>query len=176
MYPYLRLASTLFSARCKPRLSMWDTTDMKLRVWPTDLDPYLELNNGRYLTLMEMGRWELAERCGLIKQVKKHKWGFVVGGASIRYRRRLTAFQAFTLTTQLIAMDERWFYFDQRVYRNEQQYTGALFRGGVLDKSGLVSTEKVCELMGAEWRPGLPNWVKSWTESDDMRAWDRPQI
>lgn len=173
MYPYLRLASTLISARCKAPLDIWDTTEMKLRVWLTDLDPYLELNNGRYLTLMEMGRWELAERCGLIRQVREHKWSFVVGGASIRYRRRLTAFQSFTLTTRLAAMDERWFYFDQRVYRNHQQCTGALFRGGVLDKRGLVSTKEVCDSMGAEWRPHLPDWVQHWADSDDMRAWDR---
>jgi len=173
MYPYLRLASTLVSSRCKSRVGMWDSVEMSLRVWPTDLDPYLELNNGRYLTLMEMGRWELAERCGLLKEVRKHKWGFVVGGASIRYRRRLTAWQKFTLTTRVAAMDDRWFYFDQRVYRNGRQHTGALFRAGVLNQKGLVTTREVCEALQVDWRPGLPEWIQTWAQSDDMRAWDK---
>ena len=172
MYPYLRLASTLVASRCKSRLSMWDKAVMNLRVWPTDLDPYLELNNGRYLTLMEMGRWELAERCGLLPQVRQRKWGFVVGGASIRYRHRLTAFQRFTLTTSVAAMDDRWFFFDQRVYRRGKQHTGALFRAGVLNRGRLVETREVCEAMQVDWRPGLPDWVRLWAESDDLRGWD----
>ncbi len=173
MYPYLRLAVTLMTARSKSRIGMWDEVETYLRVWPTDLDPYLELNNGRYLTLMEMGRWELAQRCGLLEQVRRHRWGFVVGGASIRYRRRLTAFQSFRITTRLAAMDERWFYFDQRVFRRGEQCTGALFRAGVLVRGKLLATEDVCAALGEPWKPGLPDWIASWAASDDLRDWTR---
>ena len=38
---------------------------LRFRAWPTDLDPSLHVNNGRYLALMDLGRLDLMVGAGL---------------------------------------------------------------------------------------------------------------
>ena len=59
--------------------------------WPWDLDLWLELNNGRTLTLFDLGRMPLARRTGLEAALRAHGWGLTVAGVSVRYRRRIRA-------------------------------------------------------------------------------------
>ena len=53
-----------------------------MRVWPNDLDTNAHMNNGRYLTLMDLGRFDLMTQCGLVGTVLKKKvvsgrrWGY----------------------------------------------------------------------------------------------------
>ena len=41
------------------RISIWDTARTPFRVVPTDLDLLRHMNNGKYLTLMDLGRMDL---------------------------------------------------------------------------------------------------------------------
>ena len=54
MYPYIRIAKELWKFRRSPRLSILEPHISTHRVWPWDLDPWRELNNGRTLTLNEL--------------------------------------------------------------------------------------------------------------------------
>ncbi len=67
MYPYLRLLKVLLASRFGERLRMDSVTELKMRVWPSDIDIYPEMNNGRHLTLMDLGRIDLAGRTGLMR-------------------------------------------------------------------------------------------------------------
>ena len=60
----LRLALVLFQGRRGPRLGLLDTGSLHMRVWPTDLDVLMHMNNGRYLSLMDLGRVDLLVRSG----------------------------------------------------------------------------------------------------------------
>lgn len=136
-----------------------------------DLDIYAEMNNARYLNVMEMGRWDISVRTGLMKVIKKNNWGFTVAGCSIRYRKRLTAFQKFEVHTSVAGIDERWFFMEQNIFRNGVQHTGALFRTAIISKQGLVPTKKVFEEMGMVWQPKMPDWAIEWDKSDQNRPW-----
>ena len=171
MYPYLRVFYTLQKAKRRSKLDFRETAVLPLSVHLSDLDIYGEMNNARYLNIMEMGRWDLSVRAGMIDVMKKHKWGFVVAGVSIRYRKNLTAFQKFDLHTRLAGADKRWLYVEQNIHRKGRQHTGALFRTAVLSKQGMIPTEKVFEAMGLDWQPFVPDWVKHWSESDNNRPW-----
>jgi len=144
-----------------------------MRVLFGDIDFYPELNNGRHLTLMDMGRLDLAERMGLLRIVHKQKWGLAVAGASVRYRHRLKAFKRFYLHTQIIAIDDRWFYFHQTIVRKGQIHSSALIRAGITNREGIVPVKKVLDFVGmSDWDPGMPEWVKAWTEAEELRPWN----
>jgi acyl-ACP thioesterase len=51
---YLRLLWTLLRAPFKPRIVLGDTIELKLRVWPNDLDVNGHMNNGRYMTITDL--------------------------------------------------------------------------------------------------------------------------
>lgn len=172
MYPYLRLVRTLIKGKFKPRLHFSEVSLLPMRVCITDIDPFIELNNGRHLTMMDFGRYDMALRMGLLKVIKDHKWGLVVAGSSVRYRHRLKLFQKYQLRSQIIAADDKWIYFHQQTIRHGKIHSAALIRTGVTSKKGLVKVEEVLKAMHIEdAHMPLPEWVKSWAEADELRPW-----
>jgi acyl-CoA thioesterase FadM len=173
MYPYLRLAQVVIKAKFGFSLNLEEESVLKMRVFLGDMDFYPELNNGRHLTLMDIGRMDLAQRTGLLRMVRKKNWGFAVAGASIRYRHRLKAFKRFQLCTRIVGIDDRWFYFHQFTVRNGKIHSSALVRAGITSKQGLVPAKDVLDALGkSDWNPGIPEWVEAWTEAEELRPWD----
>ena len=173
MYPYLRLFRILAKAKFGDSLNLDDDSVLKIRVFFGDIDIYPELNNGRHLTIMDMGRMDLAQRTGLLQTVHKKKWGFAVSGASVRYRHRLKAFNRFRLHTRIVAADDRWFYFHQYTVRKGKTHSSALVRAGITSKQGLVPVKKVLDaLRKPDWNPGMPKWVEAWSKAEELRPWD----
>ena len=173
MYPYLRLFGILTKAKFGDSLNLDDESVLRMRVFIGDIDIYPELNNGRHLTMMDMGRMDLAQRTGLLQTVHEQKWGFAVSGASIRYRHRLKAFKRFLLHTRIVATDERWFYFHQYTTQMGKTHSSALVRAGITSKQGLVPVKKVLEVLGkTDWNPGMPEWVEAWSKAEELRPWD----
>ena len=170
MYPYLRVARVFAGARLKPMLGLGDTSQLALRVWFGDIDLYPEMNNGRYWTVMDLGRYDLAVRTGLVRLAHRKRWLFVVAGGSIRYRRRLPPFGRFLLRTTLAGHDGRWFYFVQEFLRREQVAAQAVVRAGLRTKQGFVPSETVLEALGRrDWSAPLPDWVQAWIEAEKAR-------
>jgi acyl-CoA thioesterase FadM len=144
--------------------------ELTMRVWPGDIDFYPEMNNGRQLSLMDLGRIDFAIRTGLMRLAHQQRWGFVAAGSSVRYRHRLRPFRPFVLRTRLAGHDGRWFYFHQQMICNDQVCTSALIRGGLTSKQGLVLARRVLEVMNLKgWHPELPDWIKAWIEADALR-------
>lgn len=80
MYPYILTLRTLLTARFRSKLAFSDTGVIQLRAGLNDIDHYGEVNNGRQLTLMDLGRYDLGVRGGLMKIITQQKWGLAVGG------------------------------------------------------------------------------------------------
>ena len=59
-----RLIRIVIAALMGQRLGLLDTSEVRLRVWPSDLDFNLHMNNGRYFTVMDLGRIDLMIRIG----------------------------------------------------------------------------------------------------------------
>jgi len=173
MYPYLRLIRILARKRQNKVFKVNDKSVVKLRVCLVDIDPFLELNNGRYLTMMDFGRFDVAIRTGLWKVLKEKKWGLAVAGASVRFRQRLKLFQKYELHSQVIGHDDKWFYFHQKMVRNERIHASALIRAAITSKEGIVKTEEVLKTINSsEILPEVPEWVKAWAKADEMRPWE----
>ncbi len=172
MYPHLKVMTTLAKARFRPKLNIEDQGILHLRVGITDIDLFLELNNARYFNYMEMGRWDYGYRVGFLRLLKEKKWGIAVGGASVRYRRRIPLFRRFTLSTRLICHDGRWLYFLQETNSRHRICSSALMKIGVTSKNGLIPAPDVTEAMNINnWNPVIPDWVAAWVGAESRRPW-----
>lgn len=171
MYPVLKFAAVLLKARFRARLNIMDESILGFRVGLTDVDIFGELNNARYLSYAELGRWDYACRVGFLALMKSRKWGITVGGTSVRYRRRLPLFKKFTLTTGLLGHDGRWFYFLQEFHTDYGICASALMKVCATSKQGLVPATEVARELGANVDAGLPGWVDAWIEAESLRPW-----
>lgn len=172
MYPCVRLALVARAARRRPPVAIDGVAELRLTCWPWDLDVFAEMNNGRVLTLYDLGRFDHAIRSGLSALGRARGWGFAVGGASVRYRRRVRALDAITLSTRPVARDDRWFYVHQVMRVRGEAVSAGLMRTCVTDRNGIVPTQAVLEALGApDWRPETPAWVGAWIAAETARPW-----
>jgi len=139
---------------------------------PWDLDLFMEMNNGRILTLYDLGRFDLSIRTGLAKQLKKNNWGLAVAGSSVRYRRRIRLFDKVTMRTQVAGFEGRWVYITQSMWVKGEATSSILLRTGVTSQGKVIDSDKIRKAMQMEhWEPVIPDWVQSWIEADDKRPW-----
>ena len=172
MYPFLKLTTTLFRAKARSKMSLEDTSVLRLRAGLSDIDLFMELNNARYFNYMELGRWDYSYRVGFIQLMKEHNWGVAVGGSSIRFRRRIPFLKRFTLNTRLLCHDGRWFYFLQETFMGDKICSSALMKVCATSKEGLVPAGEVAKHFDkAEWAAKVPDWVKAWSEAESLRPW-----
>ncbi len=157
---YLRLFWVWLTSLFRPKLSGTAASVLYLPVLPNDLDVYFHLNNGRYLTLMDLGRIDWIFRSGVWAVSCRRKWNPLVAGISIRYRRPIYAFQVFRLTTRVVSWDEKWFFIEQVFERKGEVLATAHVRGLFRGPEGNVSTSRVFAEIGVNLpAPPLPAWA-----------------
>lgn len=172
MYPLFRFLKEAAAARRAPSLGTFETHVSHHRCWPWDLDPWMELNNGRTLTLYDLGRIPFAIRTGLIGVMRANGWGMSVAGASVRYRRRIKAFRRFEMRSRTLGWDARFFYFEQSIWFGGDCANQILIRSAVTDANGIVAPARVARAMGVpETSPPLPDWVRAWIAAEAERPW-----
>lgn len=172
MYPFLRMAKELVRARRLPPLGLLDSHVSHHRCWPWDLDLWMELNNGRTLTLFDLGRLPLARRTGLDRVLKARRWGLTVAGSSVRYRRRVTAFTRLTMHTRCLGWDARFLYMEQSMWNGSECSSHVLIRSAIVSNAGMVAPAEMARAMGHSGdSPALPAWVEAWIEADATRPW-----
>ena len=172
MYPFFRLFTAMQKAKSAPTLQLYETCVIPMRVSLLDTDLFREMNNGRHLTLYDIGRLVFAVRTGLWREVRKRGWAFVVAGSSVRFRKRLHPWQRYEQRTRVLGYDDKWFYFEQSHWKEGECCSSALIRAAVVAKGKLVSVAQVLQVMQAEdWQPVLPTWVHAWIAADEQRPW-----
>lgn len=173
MYPIVRLLKDAVIASRQPRLAPLDTHVSRHHCWPWDIDIWMELNNGRTLTLYDLGRTMLTLRTGLAGVLKREGWAVAVAGTSIRYRRRIKAFERFEMKSRAIGWDARFIYVEQGIWKaNGDCANHALLRMVVTDKNGIVPPERVIKAWKQDINsPTLPDWVQAWCDAEDKRPW-----
>lgn len=134
-----------------PPLEINDSDHVKLRVWPNDLDANIHLNNGRFLSLMDLGRTRLSVRSGLYKKAKELKWGLgVVGGVNMTYFKSLGPFESFDLKTKLAGHYDGWVYIEQRFERKGKLVAAALVKVIFLKEGSRLPVKDMMKALGVE--------------------------
>lgn len=162
---YLRFLLLLLRARGRPRLGLWDTARTPFRVAPSDLDPLLHMNNGKYPSIMDLGRLDLMIRSGTWARLRRRGWYPVVAAQTISYRRSLKLGQRFDLYTRILGFDERWSYLEQSFVAGGEVSAQAVVRARFLRRGGgSVDHDELEAFVGGfpkELR--VPQWALEWT-------------
>ena len=176
MYPIIRFLTTCIKAYLADKITIDDISATSFRIRPWDIDMFLELNNGRVLTLYDLGRFDFSIRMGLAKALRQNKWCLVVAGSTVRYRRRIRMFDKVTIYTQVAGYEERWIYIMQSMWVKGEPASSILLRTGITNKGKVVPARDVINTLGIEeWNPVLHPWVKDWIHSEDSRLWPPPK-
>ncbi len=171
MYPFGRLGAELWRIRKLPPLGFFEQHQTTMRVYPWDLDGFLELNNGRTLTLYDIPRLALAKRCGLWEIMRAKKCGLTVAGSAVQYRKRIANFEKITMTAQCVGLDERFLYLVQNCYRDDVPCGQVLMRTAFV-KNGIVSPrEMIKDSVSEDQIPPLADWMKAYAKAADERPW-----
>jgi acyl-CoA thioesterase FadM len=164
----LRLFYVVFSAFRGARLQPLDESVVSFRVFPNDLDTNLHMNNGRYLTLMDLGRLDLLFRLGVVREVRRRRWNPVVASLAIRYRRSLEPWQKYELRTRLVGWDDRWFFMEQRFTRGGELMAHAIVKALFVGPGGRVAPQELVDATGYQVEPPeIPEAVRRWEEAED---------
>lgn len=173
MYPVIRMVKDLLKHRNAPPLHPTGTHVSHHRCWPWDIDLWMELNNGRTLTLLDLGRIPLAQRIGLITVLRRQRWSLTMAGVSVRYRRRIRAFEKFEMRSRAVFWDDRFIYLEQTMWKQDGECANhALYRSAVVDRNGIVAPDRVIEAMGQDiQKPETPDWIQAWIDAEVARPW-----
>ncbi|EYT52726.1 4-hydroxybenzoyl-CoA thioesterase [Leucobacter sp. UCD-THU] len=170
-----------------PRLGFSDVSRSRFRVWPTDLDVLRHMNNGKYLSIMDVARFDLIQRNGALDVFRREGWYPVVVGQTISYRKSLNPWMRFWIESRILGFDEQAVYIEQRFVRPDAQrrpeiYARAIVRGRILRRSGgTVPVSEVIEKSGADPEQlRVPDDVLAWgassrlpsTRSDARSVWE----
>ena len=104
MYPYVRLFRVILTRSFRTKVDFHNQGEdsINLMVLPQDIDPFMELNNGRYVTLLDLGRFGYSINVNINQFLKQNKWSLTITGTYNNYRHRLRIFQRFKLKTKLL--------------------------------------------------------------------------
>ncbi|WP_026549410.1 thioesterase family protein [Arthrobacter sp. Br18] len=175
MHLIFRTLLQLLRSGRRPDLSIWGNSSISLRVLLTDIDIALHLNNGMYLSVMDLGRFDLMVRSGVWKMMRSKGWSPVAAGETISFRKSLQLGQRYTVETRIIGLDERAVYFEQRTVSGGEIYARAVIATRLVSRSGPVSNEEIIAAFGAP--PAdlvLPGWIHEWRVNNSLPSTRRP--
>ena len=139
---WLRLSIALFSAKHKSKLSITDVSEIKFRVWLTDIDASI-MNHAAMMTVMEMGRIDYMVRSGFFKLARRKKWYFPSRSISVQFIRPLKFFQTANVTTRVFNVDKNWIYIEQKIIRKGKIIAICIVKSTVKKGKITVSTNEI---------------------------------
>ncbi|MDQ2697276.1 MAG: thioesterase family protein [Actinomycetota bacterium] len=152
------------------RLAPTGISRLRLTTLPTDIDLLRHMNNGRYLSLFDLGRWDLLVRTGLWDVMKRHGWYAVVSSETITFRKSLNLWQRFDVESRMIGHDDKAVYLEHRAVVDGEVFARAIIRARMMKRSG--GTLPHDELFAAVGRPeGVPEvdeWVHDWAAASAL--------
>jgi acyl-CoA thioesterase FadM len=171
MYPWLRLIGVGASALKQPRIDLFEPTRISLRVWLDDIDSNLHVNNGRYLTLADLGSVTWMVRSGVMSRARQFRAAPVVADSFAKFRRELKLLQAFSIETRLAGWERRCIFLEHRFMVDE--HVSGLVAVRCVFKSGrrtIYPTELLGGLSPHTQSPVLPAWLSQFSDSCEALA------
>lgn len=149
---------------------------IRLTTLPTDLDILRHMNNGRYLSLFDLGRWDLLIRTGLFDAMKQRGWYAVVSSETVTFRKSLELWQRFDVESRFIGHDDKALFLEHRAVVDGEVYARVIVRARMLRRSGGTISHE--ELFGALGRPeGVPDideWIHDWAVASALPPTKKP--
>jgi len=172
----LRSLRVVWMAFTHPRIAPLELARIDFVCTLDDLDVNLHMNNARYLVIMDHGRWDYTFRSGLGRLVLTERYMPIIGSAMIRFRRSLTLFDRFTLTTRLMGWDDKWSYIEHRIAKGEDVYCVGIMKTLFKDRHGPIPSATLAAKIGHTGAsPALPDWVLEW-QAAEAKQFQKPGV
>jgi acyl-CoA thioesterase FadM len=155
---------------------------LTMRVLPTDIDFNLHMNNSRYLTRMDYARIHLIAATGMMDLAVARRWSPLIGSVFITYRRSLSVFAPYTLTSRNLCWDDKWVYTEQVFTFAGGLAAVAWVKGLFRNETGNIPPQTVVDelqpgLVSPPMSPALTEWnelTKGKLQSSPDTATARP--
>ncbi|WP_282363052.1 thioesterase family protein [Pseudomonas sp. PS01297] len=169
---WFRLLLMLLRRPWRRPVQALESTVIRMRVWPLDLDFNQHVTNGRYFTLADVGRMDFVLRTGAYRVAIKTKSLPIVGDTWGKFRRELRLFEVFEIHTKMLGWDEKWIFMEHRFISKGKVIGVVVMRGLFRSAKGNISpVEFVQELRLAEKSPDMPKWLTCWSDSCDAMSY-----
>ena len=164
---WLRLLWTMLRAWRQPALAAGDTLERELRVLPNDIDVNGHMNNGRYLTVIDLMLVEYFVRSGFARVMLRRGWRPMAGGSLITYRRGLLPLHRYTLRFRLDACDTHWNYMRFEFVQDDRVCAAGYMKGAAVGRNGLVTNAESYAARGVPvFAAPLPVPVRDWLAAE----------
>jgi YbgC/YbaW family acyl-CoA thioester hydrolase len=166
----LQLAwKTLRPRKSVPGMGVLDPSVTEMRVHPGDLDVLFHVNNGVYLQMADVARWNYMADLDGFRRLGERRWYPVVAASTVKYKRSLQLWDRFRITTRVLGWDERVVYMEQVFTRGDEVCATAWIAGRFLSRDGSrIPLPDVVALLGDEAPPAspeLPPEVTAWARA-----------
>ena len=143
----------------------------QIRVWPNDLDFNMHVNNGRILTMLDLGRFRLLHDTQLLKPSIKKRWLPVLGSAKVHFLRPLFFWDKLDIHTKVLFWDEKWIYLEQSIYVKEHLKVTAMLKAMFLSKEGeRITPQQMMDLLPEPInKPNMPRKLQAWLHAEKER-------
>ena len=147
------------------RRGLLDESRATFRVLPNDCDLNFHMNNGRYLSFMDLGRVHLMAQTGLLPVIVKQGWMPVLTAAEINFIRSIMPLQTFDLVTRLVSWDDKYFYIEQKFEARGVLCAHAYVKGLFLRKGVKITNSEIVATAGyTDTPPPMPEELRLWAE------------
>jgi acyl-CoA thioesterase FadM len=165
---FLRLLLLFVTAPFRSRCEALGPSRKRFLVLPTDLDVLGHVNNGVYLSMLDVARVDLMMRSGAFARLRSRGYFAVVAAEMIRFRRSLKLFQRFEVETRVLGWDDKAFVLQHCFLRGGALVAEAIIRSRFLKRGGkTIGTAEVLEALGhTAPSPELPAWIEAWNREN----------
>ena len=167
---YFRLLWLLARIWRLPRRGLLEESRAAFRVMPNDCDINFHMNNGRYLSFMDLGRVHLMAQTGLLPVILKQGWMPVLTAAEINFIRSIQPLQKFDLATRLVSWDDKYFYIEQKFEVRGRLCAHAYVKGLFLKQGIKVGNTEITAVAGySDTPPLMPEELRLWAELGNVK-------
>lgn len=141
---FFRLLWIYFSSMKKPSISLAGLSNqLNMCVLINDLDLNLHMNNGRFLTICDLNRFDLFIRTGLLKVMRKNRWSPLISEHTMEYKKSLKLFQKYVVTMQITHWDDKFFYATHQFIKDNKVVASGTSKAVIRSRDGIVPTAQV---------------------------------
>ncbi|CAD5989761.1 thioesterase family protein [Agreia sp. COWG] len=176
MHLFFRTVWYQWRARSRRRVPLFGVVSTPFRVLPTDLDIFKHMNNGVYLSILDLGRLDMLVRSGFWAIFNQRGWYPVVVAETISFRKSLTLWQRFDVQTRVLGFDDKTVYTEQRFTVDGEIYAQAFVRGRFLKRGGgIVPMAELLDAVGpVPDDVTIPSWLHEWGQTTALPSTKAP--
>jgi acyl-CoA thioesterase FadM len=143
-----------------------------------DLDWMMHMNNGRYLRHCDIARTTFYTGSNLWQAAKSLGGVVVVASSTIRYRKSINPFQAYSIITKIVWWDDKSLYLEQTFLKPEDSFVFATAYIKAVPKncSTMALLSRCSELLGMDrpahalTPPDIPLDLKAWIHYQELSS------